>query len=350
MAKYRSILKYSYSEQAKFRLAAINHSQEFGIKSTLSAFKISRATLFRWRKKLKDSGGRLDSLIPQPTVPKEKRQMMVEPVVIKYISQLRKDHPQLGKRKIKPLLDKYCQEQGLTSISESTIGKVIKRFNLFFFPPAYGKVYHDPSSAWAKRRVKGVKRPRIRYSPKAKEFGYLEIDTIIRFDQGMRLYIYNALDIRLRFQFSLAYSKANAKNTLHFFNRLEQVYPLKRGIKTVQTDNGSEYQAIFDQYLKEKKIKHLFIYPRCPKINGFVERANRTLQEEFINWNVDLALTDINLFNRKLVDYLIWYNTQRPHEGLNDQSPIDYLLKVSPESQKYVTCTGICFLEYFVRE
>ena len=87
------------------------------------------------------------------------------------------------------------------------------------------------------------------------------------------------------------------------------------------------------------KITHLFIYPRCPKINSFIERANRTLKEEFLNEYQDLALTDINLLNQELVKYLVWYNTQRPHEALNYKSPIDYLLEVSPESQMYVTRT-----------
>jgi len=339
VSQYRCLLCYEKSDQAKFRLTVIEFFAEFGLKPTLKAFQVSKATIYRWRKRLKDSGGRLDSLIPQSTAPKNKRQMMVEPAVISYISQLRKEHPRLGKRKIKPLLEKYCRKEGLTSISESTIGKVIKRFNLTFSPPTYGRAYHNPNSAWARKKLKKKKRQRVKYSPKPKDFGYLEIDTIIRFDQGMKLYVYNAIDIKLRFQFSLAYKRASSKNTVNFFQRLEQIYPLKQGIKIVQTDNGSEYLGAFDQYLTKKRIKHLFIYPRCPKINGYVERANRALQKEFINWNIDLALTDINLFNRELIDYLIWYNTIRPHEGLNDQSPIDYLLKIAPESQKYVTCT-----------
>ena len=44
----------------------------------------------------------------------------------------------------------------------------------------------------------------------------------------------------------------------------------------------------FDKYLKERVIKHNFIYPRCPRINGYVETANRNLQDEFINENIFL--------------------------------------------------------------
>ena len=65
-----------------------------------------------------------------------------------------------------------------------------------------------------------------------------------------------------------------------------------------------------------RNLKHNFIYPRCPRINGFIERANRTLQEEFIDLHLNLLSEDIDEFNRKLMDYLVWYNTERPHESL----------------------------------
>ncbi|WP_374134176.1 hypothetical protein [Candidatus Endomicrobiellum pyrsonymphae] len=44
----------------------------------------------------------------------------------------------------------------------------------------------------------------------------------------------------------------------------------------------------FSKILKEEKIQQLFSYPRCPKINGYIERYNRTLGKEFINniWSV----------------------------------------------------------------
>jgi lysyl-tRNA synthetase class 2 len=166
------------------------------------------------------------------------------------------------------------------------------------------------------------------------------MDTIVRFDQGIKYYVYNCLDIKLRFQFSLAYRKANSKNTLDFFKKLEKVYPVRQGIRIVQTDNGSEYQGFFKQYLKDKGIKQMFICPRCPKIDAYVERANRTWQDAFVDWHVHLAVTDRELFNRELIDHLVWYNTERPHESLGDKSPIDYLITVSPESQKYLTCTN----------
>jgi transposase InsO family protein len=64
-------------------------------------------------------------------------------------------------------------------------------------------------------------------------------------------------------------------------------------------------------------------------MNSAIESFNRTIQEDFINWHQDLLatdITDINAFNQKLVDWLLWYNTKRPHSSLNNQSPIQYLI------------------------
>jgi len=107
----------------------------------------------------------------------------------------------------------------------------------------------------------------------------------------------------------------------------------------VQTDNGSEFLGVFDKYLKERGIEHKFTYPRCPKINGYIERANRTLKEEFLEENIYLVAEGINELNSRLIDYVIWYNTKRVHKSLNNLSPIDYMLKCNPESQMYVTHT-----------
>lgn len=57
-----------------------------------------------------------------------------DPRVIEFIKELRKRYPRLGKEKIKPLLDEFCSQNNLKTISISTIGRIIKKKNLFFYP------------------------------------------------------------------------------------------------------------------------------------------------------------------------------------------------------------------------
>ena len=53
---------------------------------------------------------------------------------------------------------------------------------------------------------------------------------------------------------------------------------------------------------------------------------------------------DLPHFKSELMRYLIFYNTKRVHRGLNNLSPIDFVLKCYPEYQMYVTHTGIKLL------
>ncbi len=331
----RSVLFFSKSQMAETRLKIIEFHGKYGTRATVEAFEISKPTIYRWKKTLKDNLGRLESLVPASRSPKRKRVMNTNFKIIEFIKSLREQYGHLGKEKIKPLLEEYCLKENIKSISESTIGKVIKRHNLY---SKSRRIYHNPLHRHSKARLSY--KLKVKKSPKPIGVGYIEIDTIVKFIHGIKLYILNAVDVNLKFQFSYGYIRLNSQNSLDFMRKLELVYPILNKIHTIQTDNGLEFMGDFDDYLKRKNIKHLFIYPRCPKINGFVERANRTLQEEFINGHEEYALDGIDEFNSRLMDYLVWYNTKRVHKSLNNVSPINHLLKIlPPESQMYVTYT-----------
>jgi len=336
MNQNRSIFHFSKDKQAQFRMEVLEFHKKWSTRATTDAYKVTKPTLYRWRKRLSDSGGRLESLVPRSRSPKTKREMLVDSKTVEFIKSLREEHPSLGKEKIKPLLDGYCQAQGLPLISQSKIGRIIKRKG--FFLAKRGRIYHQLDGKWAQKKL--LYKQKVKHSPRIESLGYLEIDTIARFSSGLKVYIWNAVDVKLKFQFSYAYPRLTSENTLNFFKKLEEIYPLKDAIKVVQTDNGLEFLGVFHKYLLERQIQHLFIYPRCPKINAFVERANRTLTEEFLDVHLDTYLHSLREFNLELMDYLIWYNTKRVHKALGNVSPVDYLLKISPESQMYWTHTA----------
>ncbi len=327
-----SLRRFSKDDIAKERLRIIEFYDKFGEKTTKEAFGIKRNTIWVWKKRLKMSRNSISSLIPASTTPKTKRTMITNPKVILYIKSLREKHPRLGKEKIKPLLDKYCIKENIPPIEESTIGKVIRRNNFFF--QKSGRVYHNPGSGFAKR--KRTKRIRVRYAPKPTELGYVEIDCVLRFVDGIRYYFYQAIDVRSKFAFSLQYDRLNSQNTVDFLKKLEAVYPYR--IKTVQTDNGLEFLGDFESYLEKINIPHVFIYPRCCRINGVVERFNRTIQEDFIDNNLEYIHNPV-AFAGKLIDYLIFYNTERVHKSLGLISPMDYLILKEGLSNNSVTYT-----------
>jgi transposase InsO family protein len=328
-----SLRYFSGNGVARQRMNILQFYERYGERATKEAFGADRKLISKWRKRLKGKQGKLEALTPASTRPKRTRRSEIPVKIIDFIRTLREKHPKLGKEKIKPLLDEYCQEKEIGTISESTIGNVIKRHKLFF--QRSGRVYHDPGSQFA-RKKKVDRRIKIKRSPRGVDFGHIISDTLERVTEGVKDYFYNAIDVKSRFALTLNYKRLTSKNMKDFYERFQSVYPAE--IRVWQSDNGGENLGDFDAQLKRDEIVHLFSYPRCPKINAYVERYNRTVQEEFINNHLD-SIHDKKLFNSELAEYLIFYNTKRVHKSLGKKAPLAYLIEQGVLSQMCLTYT-----------
>jgi len=329
-----SLKGYSASEIAQKRMKIIKFYEEYGEEATREAFGADRKVIHQWRKRLKENGGRLESLVPVSTRPNRVRQSSVPVEMVGFIKELREAHPRLGKDKIKVLLDKECQKRGWCRVSASTIGNILKRHQMFF--QRSGRIYHDPSSHWARQRSQRGKRLRVRHPPKPSDGGYILSDTVERVTEGIKDYFLSAIDAKLKFALTLNYKRLNSQNMRDFYRRFKTVYP--GVIKTWQSDNGSENLGEFKEQLRKDGIPHYFIYPHCPRINTYIERYNRTLQEEFIENNLDI-IHDKPLFSKALAEYLIFYNAQRPNKSLGLKSPLEFLVEQGGMSQMSLTHT-----------
>ena len=96
-------------------------------------------------------------------------------------------------------------------------------------------------------------------------------------------------------------------------------------IKRVQTDSGGEFVKHFGHYCSNHGLTHFFNYPKHPQSNAHLERFNRAIQEQCVSRHIDY-LDEPDDFNQKLMDYLIWYNTEKPHRGIGNLSPMRYYL------------------------
>ena len=307
-----SINQHDNSDIAKYRLKVINHYYQFGLKSTLSAFPVKRSTLFLWQKKLRTGQGKLISLIPQSTRPHLLRQMTVDYRIIDEIARLRKKHYRLGKQKLKPFIDKFCKQENIQVLSVSLIGKIIKRNNLFYQRLGIG--LHDPDRKPYTKR----KKQRVNKSPRPTEGGYVQGDTVETIVNGVRRYTISFIDVKLKVAHSKTFTGKLSKYALECLKEFERLLPVP--IHTIQTDNGSEFEGVFDTYLRLKGIRHLWTYPNRPKINGCIERYNRSIQEEWMESYLD-EIDDTIQFNKRLKEYLYFYNNLRVHESLQLQTP-----------------------------
>ena len=304
-------LKFDISDPAKFRLHVLDHYFKYGYRSTLSAFGIAKSTLYDWRRLFIRSKKQINSLVPKSTRPLRVRKMNTSPKLVEFIKSFREEYGNVSKYKLKIFVDEYCKEVGIQTISVSLIGKIIKRRHLFF----------GPKVEYRRKRFK-LLTPRLKRHPEEALPGYLEMDSITVYLFGKKYYFSTIIDVVTKIAWCklvASLSALNAKQSLIEFTKIYQYQ-----VRIIQTDNGREFLAEFNAYLGEQDIRHEFIYPKMAKVNGVVERFNRTIQEEFLERQDEISYNK-PLFLQKLTNYLVWYNTVRPHQALNYMTPEKYL-------------------------
>ena len=146
----------------------------------------------------------------------------------------------------------------------------------------------------------------------------VQVDTLdVRPLPGVVLKHFTARDVVSRWDVVEAHSRATATTAAGFLNALLARMPFP--IKAIQVDGGSEFQAAFEEACQQRGIRLFVLPPRSPKLNGCVERAQRTHTEEFYElYDGDLALVPLN---RALRAWENVYNTVRPHQALGYRTP-----------------------------
>lgn len=99
------------------------------------------------------------------------------------------------------------------------------------------------------------------------------------------------------------------------------------------SDNGSEFASknnvdghAFEKLLKYLKIKHRYTKPYCPQTNGKIERFWKTLEEDLLDSE---QFETIDELENLLLGYVIYYNENRIHQGINNRKPIEMLVEKS---------------------
>lgn len=325
---YEYSLRYSYmiTEKAKYKLKVLTFWEKHGIDATLDAFHEKRSTLFLWKKKLKEGGGKIESLNDEKRIPKNKRKRIWPEKIRNEISNIRHSplHPNLGPEKIHPLLLEFCIKNNLECPQPRTIARIISD------DPKNMRITPVKVSHFGK--IKPIKRKKVLRKPKGLTSTYpgnlVALDTIEKFINGTRRYIITFEDIYSRFSFAWATKSHASKAAQEFFELCLKVFPYSFNFLHVLTDNGSEFKKHFSSKLKELHLTHYHTYPKTPKMNAHVERFNRTIQDDFVDWNLSLLKKDPTNFNHSLIDYLIFYNTKRVHHAFqNKLSPIQFIMQ-----------------------
>lgn len=185
--------------------------------------------------------------------------------------------------------------------SLSSVKRILKR---------NGLTYPSPWKKWHKYPPRPLpEKPGI----------LVQIDTMFDGMPADRLCTYALLDICTRWAYVEPVIKINAQQSLHFIQQAQ--YQIPFSVCMVQSDHGSEFPKWFTKQLLSKGISHRHSRVRRPTDNGHIERFIRTLQQECLN----RTSRTFNAWQRAIPEFLHYYNTERPHMGLNMRTPLEMM-------------------------
>ena len=302
--------------ETKRRLAVLRWHEDHGAHVSLTArhFGLSRSTVYDWLQRYKRDG--LRGLKDRSRRPRNTRQPTWSKDLEQAVLRLREKHPRWGKDKLVVLL----RQQGFT-VSVSMVGRILSRLR------QQGRLpLADLRDPWmggrSQTRPYAIRKPKD-YVPRAPG-DLVQIDSAdVRLDSAGHWYKhFSARDVISRWDVLGVYGRATAATARDFLDAVIERMP--GPVRAIQVDGGSEFKAEFEEACREKGLRLFVLPPRSPKLNGCVERAQRTHKEEF--YQMLDPPDSLDELRRLLLAQELCYNTVRPHQALGQLTPQQWLL------------------------
>lgn len=314
--QFNWVARYGHIElspRERDRLRALSVWQETrDVQLACRTFGVSRATLYRWRRRFDPTD--LTSLQARSRRPRRVRAPRWPLKLVTEVQQVRETYPRWGKDKLVVLL----RSQGHTA-STSTVGRILTSLK------KHGRLVEPrrrPIGA-AKRRPRrpyAMRKPQA-YCPR-RPGDLVQLDTLdLRPLPGISLKQFTARDVVSRWDVLEAHRRATAALAVQFLDTVQARMPFP--LRAIQVDGGSEFFAGFEAECQRRGIRLFVLPPKSPKLNGAVERAQRTHTEEF--YEVTECSWTIEALNQELAQWEGIYNTVRPHQALGYLTPLQFL-------------------------
>jgi transposase InsO family protein len=224
------------------------------------------------------------------------------------------------------MLIPHCKKWGISVPSITTLSRIIKTMKHNKQIPSYKAVtYYAVSGKITKKDRKQQKKDRRGEYVPTSPGDLAQIDTVENRIHGTKRYTIDVIDVFTRLTYSKVFTNLNSKNAKTTLIEAQEYFGFT--CKHVQTDNGLEFYKHFDDYLTANNIKHFWNYPKSPKMNAYIERFNRTIQEELLYRIKPLLKYQVDYVNTVIMPkYRDYYNTQRLHQSLDYKTPYQYCL------------------------
>ena len=288
--------------------------QHSTVSRTCRHFGISRPTFYRWRDRYRLRGLRgLEDCSHRPHAVRRPTWSLHE---IQAVLRLRLQYPRWGKAKLRVLL---AQED--IHLSCSMIGRMLRRLK------------HSGQLREGKRKgIRSVSRPRPYAIRKPTDYpvvapgDLIQLDTKdLRFGNGSTFTHLSLVDVTSRYATAEVGVGATAATITTYLDRMRARLPFP--VRAIQVDGGSEFKATFEVYCRDHDLRLFVLPPRSPKLNGRVERIQRTFDEECYQcFDGPLRVADLT---SALHSYETIYNTIRPHQALGYRTPAEELARLT---------------------
>jgi len=280
----------------------------YDINKTASSLGIHRVTVYRWinRAKTKWTTDNLSSKI-------KRKSTKPNTIHKKLTSNNKADIINLRKSK------GYCAEKIKfhlnLSVSKNTIHRYLKSLGLInnygnHVRPRYQKTTHM-------------------YLKNTNTIGFLQMDVKFITPELSGLpwtcYEYAIIDIYSRYKDAVILNDVNQDNSILALIEIVNRLPFKPTF--IQTDNGLEFQSRFAMHAKALGLDYHYIHKSSPNENAVIERSFRTDEEEFF-FRLKGPCKNYDDLRDKFADYILEYNTVRPHLGISLKTPMQVVAYV----------------------
>ena len=312
-----------YSAEAYERKKKLEHykqliSEGCSQKTVFKALEMPKSTYYRWKKNYYLFG--LSGIEDESKCPKNHRNPKWTLKDELLVLETRRKHPIWGKNKIAKVLSR---DHG-SIISKSTVGRIISRLIRIGKVKTVG--FHMGRKV-KKKRVFDSHAKRWIYGMKAQNPGELvQMDhATIQLDCGKIVKHFKAICPVTKLTAEKAYASATSDIASEFLIFAQEQLPFQ--IKSIQVDGGSEFMGAFEASCQNKRIDLFVLPPRSPKFNAHVERGNGTVKYEFY-YAYD-GPPVFGVINQRLQKFVEFYNTYRPHQSLDYDTPMEFYKKLS---------------------
>jgi transposase InsO family protein len=302
------------------RRALLVYAERHGISEACRTFQVSRTTYYKLKAQLLKTGTLVPRVRRKPKMPNEMA-LSKKKLLLRLVQQ----HPSWG-----PVtLARAFQDEGI-AVGAATLWYHLSRFGLNrrYQRLLYLERLQSAGQPVTERTIREVKRQCKEITRGLWPGHVVALDTFyVGHLKGVgRIYQMTGIDLCSRYGWAKLYLEKTQRSAIDLVESvlLPKFFDNGVTLESILTDNGSEFTGgLFHQMLVDYDIQHHRIPPGKPMLNGYCERFQRTILEEFyesaFRTTVFQSLAELQ---HALNGYLQYYNFQRHHFGLHPKCAI----------------------------